>query len=219
MLKVLVSSLSPRLKQASPVASSVELPPTSTGKHPLDVLPPDRAVLNVRPYAKTTGPRHVPILASANGIPFLRLTKPQPPALSRVIRQKLHRRNERFHRSVLLSNYWIPIARQEDEWDDILYREVGIRDETGRGGEVKKVRDRGKHGAKGGMTKPGGWVSVMLEAHEENWQAYEKDIATDKEIAKKMLAIVDEETRLAKLEGQTVVRGRKGKPIKERWLK
>jgi hypothetical protein len=86
----------------------------------LACLPAKRAVLNVRPYAKTSGPRHVPILASANGIPFLRITKPQPPALSRMIRQRLTRKINVFHMKIILSNWWLPMAQQEDEWDDLV---------------------------------------------------------------------------------------------------
>jgi len=187
----------------------VDVPLSPTTKHPLAVLPPDRAVLNVRPYAHTSGPRHVPILASANGIPFLRLTKPQPPALSRVLRQKLSRRIERFHQRVLLSNYWIPIAKYEDEWDAILRRECGFKGEHDSG----EVDGRGN----GAPQRPAKWADVMLQAWEENADVFEKDLMTDKAIARKMLGIVDAETRLAKLEGQTVVRGRKGRPIKPRW--
>ena len=61
------------------------------------------------------------------------------------------------------------------------------------------------------------WADVMSQALEKNVIDWKNDLGTDKAIAKKMLAIVDEETRLAKLEGQTVVRGRKGRPIKSRW--
>ncbi|KAF2691337.1 hypothetical protein K458DRAFT_287291 [Lentithecium fluviatile CBS 122367] len=214
-LTTLISSLPPRLTRPRPIR--LPRPPSapSTTKHPLAVLPPDRAVLNVRPYAKTSGPRHVPILAAANGIPFLRLTKPQPPALSRVLRQKLDRKIERFHLRTLLLNYWVPIGRQEDEWDAILERECGFRDENepeeGWNGE-----GNGRSGAVAEM--PVKWADAMLAAIQENVQAYEKEIQTDKRTVEKMMAIVDAEMELAKREGQTVVRGRKRRPIQSRWL-
>jgi hypothetical protein len=176
------------------------------------VLPPERAVLNVRPHAKISGTRHVPILASANGIPFLRLTKPQPPALSRVLRQKLDRRIERFHRRVLLTNYWLPIGQEEDKWDDILRKECGFHDEH----EQDNGRQPGYNGDV--PQRSAKWTDIIRQAIKENEATYAEELKTDRVIAKKMLDIVNEELRLAKLEGQTVVRGRKRRPIKSRWL-
>lgn len=68
----------------------------------------------------------------------------------------------------------------------------------------------------GGRGEPK-WADALQEASQLNLDAYDKDMATDREIARKMIRIVDEETRLALQEGQKVVRGRKGKPIRPRW--
>ncbi|KAH6615276.1 hypothetical protein C7974DRAFT_367470 [Boeremia exigua] len=163
--------------------------PHPSGKHPLATLPPDRAVLNVRPYAHVTGARKVPVIATANGVPFLRLTKPQPASLSRVLRQKLARRIEHFHQRVELQHYWLPLARQEDEWDALM----------------------GSQGIEG---TEGGWADVVVEAERENGMMYEAEMARDREVIRKMQWIVDEETRLALKEGQEVVRGRKKAPIR-----
>jgi hypothetical protein len=119
---------------------------------------------------------------------------------------------------VLLCNYWIPIGQQEDEWDAILRRECGFEDDLENQEQQVKAWDREDNGGTdGALQKPVKWADVMLQAFRENMDGYEKEIETDKAIAKKMLAIVDEETRLAKLEGQTTVRGRRGRPIKSRW--
>lgn len=154
-------------------------------------LPYEKAVLNVRPYHKVSGPRHVPILCSANGVPFLRLKKPQPPSLSRMLRFKIDQRQKVFDQKVLFVNYWLPIARQEDEWDDILERESGT--------QVTNKDERS-------------WVSEMHFAIGENARVYEKRIAAGKEIARKMQNIVDQETTLALQEGVKVIRGRRGRP-------
>ncbi|KAF2182239.1 hypothetical protein K469DRAFT_586944 [Zopfia rhizophila CBS 207.26] len=151
----------------------------------LACLPPEKAVLSVRPYTKVSGPRHVPILCSANGIPFLRLKKPQPPSLSRILRQKLDKRIKKFDQKTLLLNYWMPLAKHEDEWDYIIRRELG-----GEGESVK-------------------WVDAVRKAEIENTIAYERDIARTREIAERMQRIVDSETALAIKEGQKVVRGRR----------
>ncbi len=128
-------------------------------------------------------------MASANGIPFLRLTKPQPVALSRVLHQKLARRIERFHRRVELQNYWLPMAKQEDEWDELIAAQLWKREDTVR------------------------WTDAVHEAERKNSELYEKELAKDLRIAKNMQRIVDEETKLALEEGQEVIRGRKKAPI------
>ena len=149
-------------------------------------------MLNVRPYEKVSGPRHVPVLASANGIPFLRLTKPQPPALSRVLQQKVKRRMLNFHKKVELNNYWLPIAKHEDDWDTLIAARTRRRDDT---------------------TK---WVDAIYDADAANQKMYDAELARDKENIAKMQAIVDQETALALKEGQTIRRGRKNKPIWEK---
>ncbi|KAH8727495.1 hypothetical protein GQ44DRAFT_677226 [Phaeosphaeriaceae sp. PMI808] len=176
----------PRVKSISPSSS----PP----KEQLACLPTERAVLNVRPYLQTHGPRHVPIIASANGIPFLRLTKPQPPILSRIIRQRLTKKIKLFDMKVMLVNWWLPMAKQEDEWDAL------INWEAARG--LDGVEDEVK------------WIDAVKMSERQNQTAYEGEQAKDREIIQKMQRVVDLETELALKEGQTIVRGRKRRPIK-----
>lgn len=154
-------------------------------------------MLNVRPHAKVSGPRHVPVLASANGIPFLRFGKPQPPALSRILRQRLDRRNERFDSKIILSNYWAPIAQHEDEWDAIVQGKGNMKDTTNA-----KVQ----------------WIDAVDHACRLDSKAYEMALARDRAHTEKMIQIVDAETKLAKEEGQVIRRGRKTRPIRSRWL-
>lgn len=177
-------------------------PPHPSGKHPLATLPPSRAVLAVRPYARVTGQRRVPVLASANGIPFLRLTKPQPASLSRVLRQKLARRMATFHARIELQNYWLPLAQQEDEWDALVAREAGKGMGLGDTDGLRVVAAEGK------------WVDVVLRAREENVDVYEEWLRRDRGIIKRMQGIVDQETALVLKEGREVVRGRAKAPIR-----
>jgi len=165
----------------------------SVPKERLASLPPERAVLNVRPYAKTSGPRRVPVMASANGVPFLRLTKPQPPALSRMLRQRLATKINLFDRKIMLGNYWLPMAKHEDEWDALV--NLNARRRVDR--DDDDVR----------------WVDAVRLSEQENQVAYERDLAKEKEITRKMQRIVDLETELALKEGQTIMRGRRRRPI------
>ncbi|KAF1946131.1 hypothetical protein EJ02DRAFT_336794 [Clathrospora elynae] len=185
----MISTLPQGLKRAPPLLPLRKSPPEPP-KERLACLPPEQAVLNVRPYTNVSGYRHVPILASANGVPFLRITKPQPPALSRILRQRLERKIELFDIKILLGNWWLPICKQEDEWDVLINAQLRRREDT-----VK-------------------WTDAIRLAEQENQDAYERDVQKDREIARKMQRIVDEETEFALKEGQTIVRGRKRHPIR-----
>lgn len=159
--------------------------------------------MNVRPYANTNGPRHVPILASANGIPFLRIKKPQPPVLSRVIRQALQRRIDLFHKKTLLLNYWAPLSNHEDEWDAILESECDFVEEGSR-----------QYGTFDPL-----WVDEVNVAEYATRVTHDKDMEKTAETTARMIRLVEMETELAIREGQKIVRGRKTKPIRDRWLK
>lgn len=86
------------------------------------------------------------------------------------------------------------MARQEDEWDAIVHEQAAgtVDNDDGR------VR----------------WVDAVEFSNRENQDAHEKDQARDSELRRKMQEIVDQEMKLALEEGQTIVRGRKRKPIK-----
>ncbi|KAG9205857.1 hypothetical protein G6514_006131 [Epicoccum nigrum] len=199
-LSRLIATLPQGLTRAPPAprpAPRPPPPPHPSGKHPLATLPPSRAVLAVRPYAHVTGQRRVPVLASANGIPFLRLTKPQPASLSRVLRQKLARRMATFHARIELQNYWLPLAQQEDEWDALVAAEA-----TGDRERVSGTADEGC------------WVDVVLKAREENVDLYEEWSRRDRGIVRRMQGIVDREAELVLKEGRSIVRGRAKAPVR-----
>ncbi|KAF2108540.1 hypothetical protein BDV96DRAFT_261177 [Lophiotrema nucula] len=164
-------------------------PPPDPLKQALECLPPEKKVLNVRPHLKLTGPRHVPILASANGVPFLRLGKPQPRNLSRMLRQKLATAERHFGRKVMLENYWEPLAKQEDIWDAMIEKLDGVKEKV-----EKKT-----------------WAAAMVTARNEEQAKYNENQKRDREIAARMQEIVDKEMALAKKEVVKVMTGRKGK--------
>jgi hypothetical protein len=95
---------------------------------------------------------------------------------------------------VMLGNWLLPFAKQEDEWDALVSMCAG-RSIDGDDGGVK-------------------WVDAVISSERENRHAYEKIVANDKETTRKMQKIIDLETKLALEEGQTIVRGRKKRPIR-----
>ncbi|KAH7130770.1 hypothetical protein B0J11DRAFT_483652 [Dendryphion nanum] len=184
-----ISTLPSGLKRPPPVYPPTLPKPIATTKHPLDCLPPAQSVLAVRPRTNVFGPRHVPILSSANGIPFLRLTKPQPPSLSRILRTRLKKMDTLFHNRVLLNNYYSPLAQHEDEWDDLMRRQHGVQSE---GGMYDQVR----------------WMDAVVDSLDVNNKAWEYETGKTRTMAREMQNIVDQEMELAKQEGRKIVRGR-----------
>ncbi|KAF2866706.1 hypothetical protein BDV95DRAFT_552143 [Massariosphaeria phaeospora] len=191
LLRSLISTL-PRGLTRSPPSRRPPRVRSALSKQ-LACLPPEKALLNVRPYANVSGPRHVPILASANSIPFLRIKKPQPSSLSRIIQVKLKGRIRRFHNRTVLANYWLPFATHEDRWDELI-EELGV-----------VGQDQGRSDI--------GWAYEVRRAVRAYDMTYERETAGDRKVATRMQEIVDQETVLALREGQTITRGRKHRPI------
>jgi hypothetical protein len=82
------------------------------------------------------------------------------------------------------------MCQQEDMWDMLINEQLKRREDTVS------------------------WTDAVWQSERENQAAYEKDLRKDKELTMKMQGIVDMETKLALEEGQTVVRGRRKRPIR-----
>lgn len=77
-----------------------------------------------------SGHRRVPHMDMAADLPFLRLKKPQPAQLSRILTQKMQRRSERLAQLTYFTEEVLDDAREEDDWEDALRRQQraeGIR--------------------------------------------------------------------------------------------
>lgn len=82
------------------------------------------------------------------------------------------------------------MCEQEDEWDTLISAQLQEPEDTVM------------------------WTDAVEAAEEQNYEAHRVENAKDKDMARKMQRIVDLETQLALKEGQTIVRGRKKKPIR-----
>ncbi|KAI0864113.1 hypothetical protein F4860DRAFT_31434 [Xylaria cubensis] len=100
-----------------PLLVRVSPPPSETNPHPAP-----RYVTPHRPRPQSelggTGRRKIPRLDLASDFPFLRLTKPEPALLSRVLRQKIAKRIGRMEVLLDLKEEGIPAAELEDDWDN-----------------------------------------------------------------------------------------------------
>ncbi|KAL9100243.1 MAG: hypothetical protein Q9163_004350 [Psora crenata] len=137
---------------------------------------PTRPLLE-RPYLTIPGRRHVPKLVNACRFPYLRIKKPQPAQLSRMISDSIRVRERRLIRSQELQDQ-ITTAQEEDQWDNILLRELG----------VSRVRGEGLW-----ITAPQAALDAIRESHET---AIRKRIS----MAVRMTDIIEQEAALAKEE-------------------
>ncbi|KAF4507381.1 hypothetical protein G6O67_006023 [Ophiocordyceps sinensis] len=118
--------------------------PGQAPRYTSSVLPRPRAALD-----GDTRPRRVPSLCSTSyGQPFLRMRKPQPRALSRMVGLKDRFFQKKIFKVVEINEDLIPEALLEDEWDNIvadqMARELGPRaaapfDDRDRGHEATQV--------------------------------------------------------------------------------
>ncbi|KAG9678372.1 hypothetical protein KCU99_g1304, partial [Aureobasidium melanogenum] len=174
-LKSLLSRLPARLK------TTVPRKPASVPEPKLAAVQGTALSLRPRPAFSLPSRRRIPVLVSANKIPILRFTKPQPAALSHYLKSRLVDRQKRQDRKMALEAQ-MEIARGEDDWDRILLAQ-GVADE---GGSVKRGKVL--------------WTKEVYESLGYTMNALEAEGTKNREMAEKMVAIVDKEKELAEVE-------------------
>ena len=140
---------------------------------------PNAEPVLTRPRLSVAGQRQIPKFVSARGIPFLRIKKPQPQSLSRIIRYKLRfkdkliERRDRLHVETLF-------AKDEEDWDRLI---------TNQALTPRVVYPNSR--------MEGSWLESPLECYRK---AHSDNIEFDKrqqELAEKMWEIVLAERKLA----------------------
>ncbi|KAK1059003.1 hypothetical protein LTR74_012979 [Friedmanniomyces endolithicus] len=126
------------------------------------------------------GKRRVPVLYNAQGVPVLRLSKPQPAALSGYINHRAEVKQKRHDTRHRLTEE-LAGARWEDGWDGILERETGVREGDEEGGRGKGSR----------------WTQEISSAREEVGRKLSEDAEKRRVIGQRMQGVVDRETALA----------------------
>ncbi|KAI4208194.1 MAG: hypothetical protein LQ349_009756 [Xanthoria aureola] len=121
--------------------------------------------------------RRVPTMINANHIPFLRFKKPQSPFLSHMIRKKTEEREKRITRTQRLEKL-LPLAEDEDRWDDIVKEIHGI-----------SSNDRGTS-----------WAWATEEALMHVRSVHKNNTMRRMHIAHRMFDIMDGEKKLAERE-------------------
>jgi hypothetical protein len=101
-----------------------------------------------------SGIRRVPVLENANGTPFLRLTKPQPAIVSRVILQKTKHFTKLWEFWRHVEEVSRPEAQTEDRWESILQKHLGVRpDSPGKTREFEEQMTQAAYDARGRIIK------------------------------------------------------------------
>ncbi|EON61480.1 hypothetical protein W97_00695 [Coniosporium apollinis CBS 100218] len=165
-----------------------------------DHLPPEAKTLDVRPRLTVSGIRRIPKLVNAGGVPILRFKKPQPPGLSRLIKDKIKQRQDMFDRINAMQDIWIPLAEAEDTWDTIVKERFGVTDTRSQGLDSEEP----------------GWSDVMRETVEQSFEWYDAQKEKVRKTAIRMQDIIDQETELARQEKAVRDEKRRGEKLARR---
>jgi hypothetical protein len=110
--------------------------------------------------------RRLPVLIGANGYPFIRVKKPQPEYLNRVLRDKIERKSVRLERVIEFGGERLDLAVEEQEWDERL----GL---SGRG--------------------EGNWQKVLVEEAQRVGVQMQNESVRTGELGRRMTEVVDRE--------------------------
>lgn len=155
--------------------------PTPNRKPPVPKPQPLRTRVLARPYAHISGPRHIPKLCTANGIPFLRFKKPQSPILSGIIRQKIKTQQKRYDYLAAFEQQTV-VAGWEDQWDRIL--------------QGQKVGNREGFGGRDGVR----WVDGIEMARKDVMKKLGDNRSRNTAVGREMGRIVERERELVEKE-------------------
>lgn len=137
-----------------------------------------------RPFRHVSGRRRVPHLVCTNGVPFLRIRKPQSQYLGRIIRDDARLFQKRIERMWKLREL-IKFADDEDRWDEVLESACDVKRDRGEGAWSKEI----------GMAKQ--QVMLGIQAHRQKRLGMARKM---QEIAEKEQALADEEQLQRKTE-------------------
>jgi len=132
------------------------------------------------PLDQLTGRRHVPVLFSAQGIPVLRLKKPQPLKLSSYLNNRIEQRQKRHNLRHRIEDE-LEIAKWEDVWDRMM---------------ADASADAGVETHAGGGKKDPTWSLELYKGRKEiNW-ILDGERVKNREMAEKLQGVVDREREL-----------------------
>lgn len=102
------------------------LPPSPKQDDPPYETPHEQQFFNRFPRETAEGERKVPIFVRANQFPMVRYKKPQPYQVTRTLRGLIHAKQRDIDYQQDYNDVYIPMAMQEDKWDKIISKEIGM---------------------------------------------------------------------------------------------
>jgi len=151
---------------------------------------PDTISVRPRPSAEIKSDmRRLPVLIGANGFPFIRVKKPQPEYLNRVLRDKIERKSVRHERIIEWSGEQMDLAIAEQEWDERL----GLS----------------QHGE-------GNWQKVLVQEAQRVGAQMQNESAKTGELGRRMTEVVDRERAVWEQERMAEKR-EKGRVRRREW--
>lgn len=157
------------------------------------------------PLSSLSGARHIPVLASANHIPYLRFKKPQPQSLSSFFKRRVVQRQKRHDRRWDLEDD-LMLAGWEDRWDAHVHNYLGqgqhdvLGEDDGTAADARTFHDRPGNATAHRKSRMGtgepGWSDEVLHALHETQDAIDLEKRKNGLMAGKMQAIIDAETVL-----------------------
>lgn len=116
-----IPAASPSPSSSQPSTSQAPRVPLISNIAPPGSPPTYRSSILPRPRSSFQGPRRIPVLCTtANGLPFLRMKKPQPSALSSMVGRKDRLFANRVRKVVQIDEQLAYDAALEDEWDRLV---------------------------------------------------------------------------------------------------
>ena len=169
-----LSSVPRHLRQAP----KAPLPPPTKRHDSPYVTPPEHRFLNVFPRQVVEGERKVPYFVRANGFPMVRWKKPQPTKLTRTLKGLIKGKQKNIDFQMDYDEYYIPMADNEDTWEHLTRRQT-----------TEQCDDMNSSWSKDALA---GLRVIKEISQERHRKTMEK--------AYKMVAIVEEEQKLANKE-------------------
>ncbi|KAH8666880.1 hypothetical protein BX600DRAFT_436254 [Xylariales sp. PMI_506] len=216
------NAIPPRLRSAPHPLSQSLLVKTTPASTPLDPNPKPVYTSAHRPRPRAalggSGRRRVPVLDMAGDVPFLRLKKPQPEILSRVILQKVRKRASRTGLVKQMFDKDMPESHEEDEWEKIvakLAREEGVASTSRKRNTRKLIQGREQEDSGDWLDDASGDVSYARTLRQYGIAEVSEKLNRERidlvARADAMRAIIAEEAALANQEKEERILERKSK--------
>lgn len=131
-------------------------------------MPPEYTYNFDRPRESLTGARNIPSVSStADGYPFVRLSKPQPQRMSQTIMKRIYKAQEYKLKIADIEDYEGQEALEEDEWDELMSKQMDLQGIRAEQGPAESVESKYSYNVQLARV----WCEFRLEDLWQDWTA------------------------------------------------